>query len=133
MTTTILLRVYSWPRRLPVSSREKPVTKVPHQKSPNFSFLQTPNSSDGLVQLADSLTMVFAQNSSIFPLSSARPHHFLATSKPHEALETVHSITMSSCATPFSSYVRMRRATLNSKLCTVCGVNAISYAATKMR
>ena len=58
---------------------------------------------------------------------------FLATSKSHEALETAHSITVASCATPFSSYVRMRRATLNFELSTVCGVNAIKYAAIKMR
>ena len=42
--------------------------------------------------------------------------------KSHEALETAHSITMASCATPFSSYVRIRRATLNFELknCVLC-------------
>ena len=82
-------------------------------------------SSDGLVQIWLTPSRRCFTKQQHFTLSSARPHRFLTTSKSHEALETAHSITMASCATPFSLYVRIRRATLNFelKLCTVCGVN----------
>ena len=87
-------------------------------------------SADGLVQIWLTPSRRCLHKTAAFYTEQCTPHLFLATSKSHEALETAHSITMASCATPFSSYVRMRRATL---LCIVCGVNAIKYAAIKMR
>ena len=87
-------------------------------------------SSDGLVQIWLTPSRRCLHKTAAFYTEQCTTPSLLATSKSHEALETAHSITMASCATPFSSYVRMRRATLNfehSKLCTVCGVNAICY------
>ena len=73
-------------------------------------------SSDGLVQIWLTPSQRCLTKQQHFTLSSVQPHRFLTTWKSHEALETAHSITMTSCVTPFSSYVRMRRATLNFEL-----------------
>ena len=63
------------------------------------------SSSDGLVQNYDFHNGFCTKQH--FTLSSARAHHFFTTSKTYKALETIHSRTMTSIATPFSSLVHM--------------------------
>jgi len=55
----------------------KSIAKVLNEKAarqPNVFLSSSSSSSDGLVQICMTFTMVFAQNSSIFPLSSAPAH-----------------------------------------------------------
>ena len=54
-----------------------------------------------------SSSVVFAQSSSSFILSSALAHCFFATSKSHEVLKSSRSKSMVSFVTPFSSLVHI--------------------------
>ena len=83
-------------------------------------------SSDGLVQIWLTPSRRCLLKTAAFYTEQCTTR-FLATSKSHEALETAHLITMASCATPFSSYVRMRRATLNFELKIVYCVRSECY------
>ena len=81
-------------------------------------------SSDGLVQ--NSLMTVFKQliKTAAFYTGNCTTHCLFTTSKFHEAIATAHSITMGN--TIFFTCTHVYRSNLNSKLCTVCGVNATS-------
>ena len=88
-------------------SGRKSIAKVPNQnvaRQPKyvFFFLQTGYIA-GLTQDK------FCMKQQKFTVSSAEPGAFFTTSKSHEALETTHSRTMASFASPFSIFFIVAR------------------------
>ena len=76
--------------------------------------------------LADSLTTCLHKTAAFYTEQCTTPS-LTGNFEVSRGLETAHSITMASCATPFSSYVRMRRATLNFELKIVYCVQSECY------
>ena len=92
-------------------SRQTANLKIGHK----FSVLLL-LSSDGLVQIWLTPSRRCLHKTAAFYTEPCTTPSLFDNFEVSRALETARSITMASSTTPFSSYVRMRRATLNFEL-----------------
>ena len=83
-----------------------------------FFFLSSSSSSSSFFRqlsstLPQSVTMVFARNSSIFNRAVQRPIAFSLPPSLHQAAAAAHSITMASFVTPFSRCIVLYKCSFN--------------------